>query len=82
MKRRFESVAGVGKVDIVGRSKREVDINLDPTRLDAMEMGVDEVVTGIQSENTNTPLGRLTRGTAEYPLPGIREARIVDGFHR
>ncbi|HXE97163.1 MAG TPA: efflux RND transporter permease subunit [Dongiaceae bacterium] len=68
VKRRFESVAGVGKVDMVGGQKREVNVDLDPARLDALRLGVNDIVAGIRSENTNTPLGRITRGSAEYPL--------------
>ena len=68
VKKRFESVSGVGKVDMVGGQKREVRVELDPVRLDALALGVNEVVSGIRSENTNTPLGRLTKGGAEYPM--------------
>jgi HAE1 family hydrophobic/amphiphilic exporter-1 len=68
VKKRFESVAGVGKVDMVGGQKREITVDLDPVRLDSLGMGVNDVVNGIRSENTNTPLGRITRGSAEYPL--------------
>jgi len=68
IKKRFESVAGVGKVDMVGGQKREIRVDLDPARLDALSLGVNDVVSGIRSENTNTPLGRITRGNAEYPL--------------
>lgn len=68
IKKRFENVAGVGKVEMVGGQKREINVELDPAKLDSLGLGVNEVVGGIRSENTNTPLGRLTRGTAEYPL--------------
>ncbi|MDA8429792.1 MAG: efflux RND transporter permease subunit [Geobacteraceae bacterium] len=68
IKKRFESVAGVGKVDMVGGRKREINVDLDPVRLDALGLGVNDVVNGIKSENTNTPLGRITKGQAEYPL--------------
>ena len=68
IKKRFESVAGVGKVDMVGGRKREIRVELDPVRLDSLGLGVNEVVAGIRSENTNTPLGRLTKGTSEYPM--------------
>ncbi len=68
IKRRFENISGVGKVDLVGQSKREVNVNIDPLRLEALGMGVDEVIAGLQSENVNTPLGRLNRGGSEYPL--------------
>jgi len=68
IKKRFESVAGVGKVDMVGGQKREISVELDPVRLDSLGLGVNDIVNGIKSENTNSPLGRITRGTAEYPL--------------
>ncbi len=68
IKKRFESVAGVGKVEMVGGRKREIRVELDPVRLDSLGLGVNDVVNGIKSENSNTPLGRLTRGNTEYPL--------------
>jgi HAE1 family hydrophobic/amphiphilic exporter-1 len=68
IKRRFEGISGVGKVDLVGGSKREVNVILDPNRLSALGLGVDAVVTGLRSENVNTPLGRLNRGVTEVNL--------------
>ncbi|MBA4394398.1 MAG: RND transporter, partial [Desulfobacca sp.] len=68
IKRRFENISGVGKVELVGSSKREVNIWIDPIRLQALKMGVDEVIAGLQSENVNTPLGRLNQNSSEYTL--------------
>ncbi|OGQ97012.1 MAG: RND transporter, partial [Deltaproteobacteria bacterium RIFOXYD12_FULL_57_12] len=68
IKKRFESIAGVGKVDMVGGRKREVGVDIDPARLEALGLGVNDLVSGLVAENTNTPLGRLTHGTSEYPL--------------
>jgi hydrophobic/amphiphilic exporter-1 (mainly G- bacteria), HAE1 family len=68
VKRRFENISGVGKVDLVGSSKREVNVWIDPFRLQALNMGVDEVIAGLQSENVNIPLGRLNRDNSEFPL--------------
>ena len=73
VKRRFENISGVGKVDLVGQSKREVNVNIDPLRLEALGMGVDEVIAGLQSENVNTPLGRLNRDGTEYPSADLGE---------
>jgi HAE1 family hydrophobic/amphiphilic exporter-1 len=80
VKRRFENIPGVGKVDLVGASKREVDVRLDPSRLEALGMGVDEVISGLQSENVNTPLGRLTRDGSEFPLRISGKPAEVRGF--
>ena len=80
VKRRFENISGVGKVDLVGQSKREVNVNIDPLRLEALGMGVDEVISGLQSENVNTPLGRLNRGGTEYPLRISGKPDAVEQF--
>jgi HAE1 family hydrophobic/amphiphilic exporter-1 len=80
VKRRFENISGAGKVDLVGQSKREVNVNIDPARLEALGMGVDEVIAGLQSENVNTPLGRLNRSSTEYPLRISGKPDAVDQF--
>ncbi|MFZ2948454.1 MAG: efflux RND transporter permease subunit, partial [Desulfuromonadaceae bacterium] len=69
-------------VDMVGGQKREIRVELDPVRLDSLALGVNDVVHGIKSENTNTPLGRLTRGTAEYPMRIEGKPDRADGYRR
>ncbi len=82
IKKRFESVAGVGKVEMVGGLKREIKIDLDPVKLDSMGLGVNDIVNGIKSENTNTPLGRITKGGAEYPLRVEGKPDQADEYRR
>ena len=80
VRRRFENIPGVGKVDLVGLAKREVNVNIDPLRLTSLGMGVDEVIAGLQSENVNTPLGRLNRSGSEYTLRISGKPAVVDQF--
>jgi HAE1 family hydrophobic/amphiphilic exporter-1 len=80
VKRRIENLPGVGKVDLVGESQREVAVELDPSRLDALGLGVDEVVAGLSGENVNTPLGRLDRGGQEMPVRVSGKPKEVSGF--
>jgi len=80
IKRRFESIAGVGKVDLVGSAKREVNVIIDPGRLEALGMGVESVINGLKSENVNTPLGRLNREGTEYPLRVSGKPSRVEEF--
>ncbi|MBP1700426.1 MAG: efflux pump, family, inner and outer membrane protein, partial [Deltaproteobacteria bacterium] len=63
-----------------GQSKREVNININRFRLEALGMGVDEVIAGLQSENVNAPLGRLNRNNSEYPLRVSGKPEAVDRF--
>jgi HAE1 family hydrophobic/amphiphilic exporter-1 len=67
-------------VDLVGASRREVNVDVDPLRLEALGMGVDEVIAGIRSENVNTPLGRLNRNGSEFPLRVSGKPEAVDQF--
>ncbi|MEN6441508.1 MAG: efflux RND transporter permease subunit [Syntrophobacter sp.] len=80
IKRRVENVAGVGKVDMVGSTKREVNVWLDPTRLEALGLGVNEVVAGIRGENVDTPLGRLNREGQEIPVRISGKPKEVSGY--
>jgi len=80
VRRRFENLSGVGKVDLVGESRREVTVDLDPARLEALGMGAGEVISGIRAENVNTPLGRLNRNGNEYPLRVSGKPDAADRF--
>ncbi len=68
VQRRVENLPGVGKVDLVGTSFREVGIEVLPQRLEALALGVDDVIDGLRAENVDVPVGRVNRGGAEYPL--------------
>ena len=81
VKRRFENISGVGKVELVGKSKREINVWIDPIRLQALNMGVDEVMAGLQSENVNTPLGRLNRNSSEFTLRISGKPEEVEQFN-
>jgi len=80
VKRRVENIRGVARAKLVGSSQREVTVNVDPARLSALGMGVDEVVGGLASENINTPLGRLTLGATEMPLRISGKPAETGGF--
>jgi hydrophobic/amphiphilic exporter-1 (mainly G- bacteria), HAE1 family len=80
VKRRIENVPGVGRVDLVGDTKREVNVRLDPARLEALGLGVNEVVAGLNQENVNTPLGRLNREGYELPVRISGKPEEVSGY--
>ncbi len=80
IKRRLENISGVGKVDLVGAAPREVQVELDPARLEALGLNVDDVVAGVQAENINTPVGRLDRAATEATLRISGKPEHVSGF--
>ena len=79
VQRRVENVEGVGKVDLVGTSFREVSVEVLPERLQALGLGVDDIIQGLRAENVNVPVGRLNRGGAENSVRvSGKPARVED----
>ncbi len=65
IKRRFENVAGVGAVNLVGDSKREIQVVVDRVRLEAYQLSLAQVVDALRLENIDFPAGSADRGTTE-----------------
>jgi hydrophobic/amphiphilic exporter-1 (mainly G- bacteria), HAE1 family len=65
IKKRLENVRGVGQVNLVGAVKREVQIYLKPAQLEALAIGVDQVINAVRAENQELPLGALRSAEQE-----------------
>ena len=62
IKRRLENVAGVGAVNLVGESKREIQVVVDRPKLEAYRLSVSQIVEALQRENIDVPAGSADRG--------------------
>ena len=56
---RISMVSGVAQVQIFGAAKYAVRVDVDPRRLSARGIGIDEVATAIQNANVNLPTGTM-----------------------
>ena len=65
VRRRLESVTGVGNAQLVGGLMREVLIELDARQMQALGISLTEVSGALQRQNMEVPAGRLERGTGE-----------------
>jgi HAE1 family hydrophobic/amphiphilic exporter-1 len=59
LKRRLENVRGVGSVTVVGGTKREINLYLNPQALEAFGVTADQVVAAVRNENQDLPVGAL-----------------------
>ncbi len=59
VKKRLENVRGVGSVTLVGARKREINLYLRPQAMEALGVGVDQVLAAVRSENQDLPAGAL-----------------------
>ena len=61
-------VDGVGSVSISGAPKREIHVYVDPARLDAYNLSVEQISSVIAAENRNVPGGSFDVGSNTYAL--------------
>jgi len=59
LKKRLENVRGVGAVTLVGGTKREINLYLQPAAMEALGITADQVVTAVRNENQDLPAGAI-----------------------
>jgi HAE1 family hydrophobic/amphiphilic exporter-1 len=65
IKRQLETVRDVGAITIVGGRKREIQVAVDPDRLAAYGLAIQQVRDALLRQNVEIPGGRLTGGARE-----------------
>jgi HAE1 family hydrophobic/amphiphilic exporter-1 len=60
--KRIQTVRDVGRATIAGGVKRQINIELDPERMQALRVGVNDVLQAVRDENQNFPAGNVARG--------------------
>ena len=68
VKKRLENVRGVGAVNLVGGVKRQVRVQLNPAQMDALGVGVEQVLAAIRAENQDLPAGSLKTTQREVSI--------------
>ena len=59
LKKRLENVRGVGSVTLVGGTKREINLYLNPQAMESLGISADQVVNAVRSETQDLPVGSL-----------------------
>ena len=68
VRRRLESVSGVGKAALLGGRKRQIDVLVDPVKLRALGLSPLEVAAAINAQNITLPGGRVDTSRDYYTL--------------
>jgi hydrophobic/amphiphilic exporter-1 (mainly G- bacteria), HAE1 family len=82
VKRRLENNRGVGRVSIVGSVKREVLIQVRLADMEALRVGVDQVIAALRTENQELPVGALISGSNEKVVQIKARIKSVADFER
>ncbi|MDZ7860348.1 MAG: efflux RND transporter permease subunit [Candidatus Krumholzibacteriota bacterium] len=86
----FLAVKGVAGTEIVGGLEREIRVHLDPERLAAYNLTLNQVINRLREENIERLAGRVTEGSREYivrttaefhSMEDIRNVVILNNNH-
>ncbi|GAB1415335.1 efflux RND transporter permease subunit [Paludibacter sp.] len=81
-------IPGVGSVSVTGAPEREIQVFVDPTKLEAYHLTIESIAQVIRMENVNTPAGVIDIGNESYSLrvqgefisPSELNALVVGSF--
>ncbi|HEY7602164.1 MAG TPA: efflux RND transporter permease subunit, partial [Methylomirabilota bacterium] len=80
IKRALEGVKDIGAVTLVGQRRREIQIAIDPNRLTAYGLSIQQVQAALQRQNVEVPGGRLTGAGREEGLRTLGRVTAVADF--
>ena len=69
---------GVAQVDVWGGFNREVRIGLDPDRIKAVGLAMDQVIQAVEDANLDLPAGKIEQGRYEVMLRAPAEFTSLD----
>lgn len=56
----FSSILGVGEVSFMAASQREIQVNVDPAKLQSQNLSLLQVVNSVKTNNLSFPVGNIT----------------------
>jgi hydrophobic/amphiphilic exporter-1 (mainly G- bacteria), HAE1 family len=76
-RRRLEQIDGVAQVAVTGGLEREIHVEVDPARLEAYGLTIDEIAEALEAANYSLPGGTVRRGRFSYHLRTLGELETV-----
>lgn len=73
----LQQVEGVAAVDVWGGREREIQVNIDPNRLQAAGLSINKVVDVLYQENLSLAGGHLEVGAMDYLVRPLGEFRAL-----
>jgi len=68
VKYRIERIPGIASLDVRGGLDREIHVNINPEKLKALGLPLDQILTRIKEENVNLPAGTLEQGNLDVTI--------------
>src|SRR5580765_6514612 len=78
VRNRLLAVPGVAAIERLGGYLRQFQIQLDPDRMSARRISLDEVMHAVESANENAAGGFVTEGSTEWTVRAVGRAKNVE----
>ncbi|MEJ2637780.1 MAG: efflux RND transporter permease subunit, partial [Calditrichia bacterium] len=82
IKPRIENVENVGSVDLVGGAEREIRVEVDPNKMQAYNLSIQDVINAVSASNVEIPAGNLIKGDRQLLLRTMGKFKTVDDFNK
>jgi HAE1 family hydrophobic/amphiphilic exporter-1 len=82
IKQVLETVQDVGEVMLMGDRRREVRVLLDPNRVNAYSLTVDQIGSAISRQNSEIPGGSFISGASEFSMRTTGRLHDVKDFEK
>ena len=79
---RLLAVPGVAAVERLGGYLRQFQIQLDPDRMSARSVSLDDVLHAVEASNQNASGGIIAQGSIEWTVRALGRAGTVDDLRR
>ena len=75
-------INGVGSVSVMGVPEREVQVNVDPKKIEAYGLSVEQIGSIIAAENVNIPSGTIDVGNNTFNIKADGEFKLSDEMRK
>jgi len=76
----IEQVDGVASMNVLGGAEREVHVDLDMARIDALRLSPLGILQQLKSQNLNVPAGHFDEGVKEISVRTVGELKTVESI--
>ncbi len=75
---KLEKINGVGNIDISGGDEREIIVSIDPNKLEAYNLSINELYSILKKSSINYPAGYIREGDKEYLVKFYGELKTLE----
>lgn len=82
IKKRLESVPGIGNIELVGGAEREIHVDVDLERLKAYGLSIQDVAQSVGGANVEIPGGNLNQDRRQLLLRTVGKFKDIKDFEK